>query len=143
MAEPALGRTVSRPVTRKERHETYLVPGLVEFAAATPFVVSVAAGTRHSVAVDVAGDAYAWGEDGHGQLGLGYVPDAIFGAKHVANDRKIVVATKVRALSDRGVRVVLAAAARYHTMYLGARVLCTVRTHRSVSTKHSIASLFN
>ena len=114
----ALGRDVGP----KERFEKYQVHGLVEFAdgggAATPFVVSVAAGARHSVAVDVAGDAYAWGSDSKGQLGLGYDPDAIFGVEHEVHDRYFDRATKVRALSYRGVRVVLAAAGRHVTMYL-------------------------
>ena len=114
-------------------------PGLVEFRGASssipwssgsfggdrcdrcddgraPFVVGVAAGSTHCVAIDVAGRAHAWGGNERGQLGLGVDPRVIPGLS--GNFTRVIRPLEVTALSDSGVGVVLAAAARFATVFM-------------------------
>ncbi|XP_058461003.1 probable E3 ubiquitin-protein ligase HERC4 isoform X2 [Malaya genurostris] len=81
-------------------NSSYATPRMVK-AIATKSVIQVAAGQMHSLALTNNGELYAWGANGHGQLGLG------------TTNEKILVPTLVKSLA--GIPIAFIACGGYHS----------------------------
>ena len=87
----AWGNNTFGQVGQPDLNKTYNTPTLISTGNTT--WTKVAAGNRHSLAIDSNGDIWSWGENSHGQLGIGSTVDQNSPAKIFlsANDGKQIV----------------------------------------------------
>lgn len=117
-----LGRTA---LSRREMNP--LSPDKVVYGPRRTRTVLIGTGSNRSFAVDSAGDVWAWGPNGRGQLGLG---DALVG-EIVAHPTRIDALTPAELERSSGVannRVVQICGGEFHTVFLTSSGVVTVRT---------------